>query len=173
MNRFSAGLAAALVLSVSIQGQRRVQSDEVRVPGTDIMLKGGWQLLFHDGCRYAVPLSWQFDIDESFARAPDGSSISIEKLDVRSWSAHKADVRRSYGQGSVLHDNSDRRLWIEFRDGSRVIHHIAVLTAPGGESTVCTGVVDLAAHSTAQTDDTMQRIADSIGAASSLPRPSR
>ena len=172
MKGVSAGIVAALMLSAAIDAQRRVQPDEVRVPGTGIMLKGGWQLLSYDGCRYAVPLSWQFDIDEAFARAPDGSTISVERLDVQSWSAHKASLRHIYRQGSVLHDDGDRRLWIEFRDGSRVVHHIAALTASNG-STVCTGVVDLAPRSTAQTDDTVSRIADSIGAASSLPLPSR
>src|SRR5262249_10433388 len=106
-----------------------------------------------------VPLSWQSDSDGAFASAPDGSTIAIERPGVTNWSAYKGDLRHAYGNRSVIHEDGDRRLWIEAKDGSRVTHHIAVLTG----STVCSSVLELRGDTRGQIADTVSRIADSIG----------
>ena len=68
-------LPLAVLASCGLAAQAPERPQEVEVPGLGIMLKAGWQLLFHDRCRFAVPVSWHPDPDEAFARAPDGSSI--------------------------------------------------------------------------------------------------
>lgn len=59
--------------------QKPERRPEVAIPNVDISLKAGWQVLFHDGCRVAVPLSWRADADGSFAAAADGSAISLRR----------------------------------------------------------------------------------------------
>lgn len=132
---------------------------EVEVPGIGIMLKAGWQLLFHDRCRFAVPVSWHPDPDEAFARAPDGSTFSIQLLKVTNWSAHKADMRGTLSHARVIHDESDRRLWLETGDPGWVRHYIAV----ADNGTVCAGWLELRTGSSWNTSETVKRVADSIG----------
>jgi hypothetical protein len=76
--------AIVLVGGGLVGAQRPERQPEVRVPGINISLKAGWQLLFHDGCRFAVPGSWRADGDASLATAPDGSSISISLFTITS-----------------------------------------------------------------------------------------
>ena len=150
-------LVALVCCGFAPQGPERPQ--EVEVPGLGIMLKAGWQLLFHDRCRFAVPVSWHPDPDEAFARAPDGSSISIQMQRMTDWSAYKSDIRRMYA-GAKLYDDSSRRLWFAIREGSRQQHYIAVVETKN----VCVGWLELRA-SASTTPDLVKRIADSIGPA--------
>jgi hypothetical protein len=152
-------LVALVCCGLGAQGPERPQ--EVEVPGLGIMLKAGWQLLFHDRCRFAVPVSWHPDLDEAFARAPDGSTFSIEMLKVTSWSAHKAEMRAAFSRARVIHDESDRRLWLEADDGARVRHYIAV----ADNASVCAGWLEMRVGSSWNTKDTVKRVADSIGLA--------
>jgi hypothetical protein len=144
-----------------LEAQAPERSQEVEVPGLGIMLRAGWQLLFHDGCRFAVPLSWHRDPDEAFARGPDGSTFSIQMLRVTSWFAHKADVRDAFGRLRAVHEDSSRRLWFEIDDGPSVQHYIAVPDGPN----VCAGWLVMRGRAGTSSWDTIKRIADSIGLA--------
>jgi hypothetical protein len=152
-------VSLALLASCALAAQAPERPQEVEVPGLGIMLKAGWQLLFHDRCRFAVPVSWHPDPDEAFARAPDGSSISIQMQRMTNWSAYKADMRRMY-TGATLYDDSSRRLWFAVHEGPHMQHYVAVVEAKN----VCVGWLNL--HAGASTaPDVVKRIADSIGPA--------
>jgi hypothetical protein len=157
----SVGVAIAAVACCGLASQAPERPQEVEVPGLGIMLRAGWQLLFHDRCRFAVPLSWHRDPDEAFARAPDGSTFSIQMLKVANWSAHKAEIRGTFSRGRVVHEDSDRRLWLETDDGALVRHYIAV----ADNSSICAGWLEMRIGSAWNTKDTVRRVADSIGLA--------
>jgi hypothetical protein len=152
-------LPLAVLASCGLAAQAPERPQEVEVPGLGIMLKAGWQLLFHDRCRFAVPASWRPAPDEAFARAPDGSSISIQTQRMTNWSAYKADIRRMY-TGAKLYEDSDRRLWFAIHEGSRLQHYVAVVDAKN----VCVGWLELYAG-TSSASDFVKRIAESIGPA--------
>jgi hypothetical protein len=44
--------------------------------------------------------------------------MALQVLSGWNWSAHKADVRHAQ-RDSIIHDDGDRRLWIETRKASR------------------------------------------------------
>ena len=155
------GLPLVALACCAFTSQAPERPQEVEVPGLGIMLKAGWQLLFHDRCRFAVPISWHPDPDEAFARASDGSSFSIQMLKITSWSAHKADIRRAFPHAKVLNDENDRRLWLETDDGARVRHYIAV----ADNASICAGWLEIPVKSSWNTTDTVKRVADSIGLA--------
>lgn len=156
-----ASLVAVAVTVRTVDAQRPERQQEVRIPGVGIMLKAGWQLLFHDGCRFAVPGSWRPEADGGFVSAPDGSNLSVRMFRMTSWSAHKAQIRAAFGQVKVLHEDSDRRLWFEIGDKQRTQHYIDVAN---GLST-CSGLLEIRAATTPDAEDTTKRIADSIGPA--------
>src|SRR5580765_6315819 len=124
------------------------------------MLRAGWQLLFHEGCRFAVPISWRPDADEAFVRGRDGSSVSIQMLRITDWPAYKAGVRGANARAKV-HEDSGRRLWLETSEGPWLQHYIA---AASGAS-VCTCWLEIHAGGASATKEIIQRIADSIGPA--------
>src|SRR5437773_1164324 len=103
------------------------------------MLRAGWQLLFHDGCRVAVPASWRADPDAGFVLGPVGDNLSVQRFTITNWSAHKAQVRAAFGRVNVVHEDSDRRLWLEIGDKHSTQHYIDVpllkhLHGPAGDS---------------------------------------
>jgi hypothetical protein len=150
----------SLVVAVTIptaDAQRPDRPQEVRVPGSS--LKAGWQLLFHDGCRFAVPSSWREDADGGQALAPDGSNLSVRMFRISSWSAHKAQIRAVFGHVSVLHEDSERRLWFEIGDKERTQHYIDVVNG----RRACVGLLEIRA--TILSAEDANRIADSIGPA--------
>jgi hypothetical protein len=166
VSAFLLGSWAALgALAVEAQGPLRQQ--EIRVPGLDVVLKAGWQLLFDQSCRFAVPVSWHLIWDSGFVRAPDGSSLTIMVLRGIGWSAHKAQIRAAYVHLNVVHEDSDRRLWFEVGEEPRVQHYIAV----SGGSTICAGLLDIRSNTLPDREDTIKRIADSIGLAPEKRRP--
>jgi hypothetical protein len=156
-----ASLVAVAATVRTVGAQRRERQQEVRIPGIGIMLKAGWQLLFHDGCRFAVPGSWRQDADEGLVVAPDGSNLSVRMLRITSWSVHKAQIKAAFGHVNVLHEDSDRRLWFEIGDKPRIQHYIDVAN---GLST-CAGLLEIRTTTTPDAEDTTTRIADSIGPA--------
>jgi hypothetical protein len=157
-------MSAALVTTAgrqALDAQKPERHHEIRIPGTDISLRPGWQLLVHDRCRFTVPESWQPNADATLAMAPDGSTISVRALSVTSWSAHRHEVRASFGRAWAVHEDSDRRLWLEIGDTSRMQHYIDV---PNGLS-VCSVLLDLRAGATTDPEDVARRIAESVGPA--------
>jgi hypothetical protein len=154
------GLIAVAVLGHAVNAQRPERHQEGRIPGIGIRLKAGWQLLFHDRCRFAVPGSWRPDADAALVSAPDGSNLSVRRFRMTSWSAHKAQIRAAFGQVKVLHEDSDRRLWFEIGDQLRTQHYIDI--ADG--LSACSGLLEIRA-TTPDVEDTTRRIVDSIGPA--------
>ena len=148
---------AALASVVNAQGPERT----VKVPGLDLTLKGGWQVLFHQGCRFAVPVSWRADVSGSSATARDGSNISIQMFRITSWSGHKAQIKAAFGRVNVMHEDSDKRLWFEIGDKPHVQHYIDVRSG----TNVCSALLETWATDTADAADTTKRIVDSVGPA--------
>ena len=144
-----------------VHAQRPERQHEVRLPGTDVVLKAGWQLLVYDGCMFAVPETWRPNATATFVSAPDGSSISVARLPIQSWFAHKAKVKAAVTQVKVVHEDSATRLWLESRNNKSTQHYIDV---PNGPS-VCTGFLDIQTATTLDAADTASSIAKSIGAA--------
>lgn len=163
-NGFARVLFAALVALVTAvcpaNAQKPERRQEVRVPGIGLNLKAGWQLVFHDGCRFAVPSTWRATADGTTVSSPDGSRVSVGMFKITNWSAHKGQMKAAYGRVNVLHEESDRRLWFEFGDAPRV-HH--VVDVANGLS-VCIGVLDFSAATTLNAED-VNRIAGSVGLA--------
>jgi len=157
-------IAAALIVTAlavrALHAQRPERQREFHVPGLEVSLRAGWQLLVHGGCRYAVPESWAVNTDASRALAPDGSSLSFSVVRITSWSAHKQQVRAAVGQIAVVHEDSDQRLWFEIGAEPRASHYIDVANG----FTVCSGVVEML-PATPEAIDTIRTIADSIGPA--------
>jgi hypothetical protein len=153
-------VVATTVTVPAVSAQRAGRPQEVRLPGLGSP-KADWQLLSYDGCRFAVPGSWHADADGSLATAPDGSNISIRMFRVTSWSAHKAQIRAAFGRVQAVHEDSDRRLWLEIRDQRRIQHYIDVANG----LSVCSGLLEVRPGSTPDWEDIVKRIADSIGPA--------
>ena len=141
-------------------GQMPMRQTEVIVPGTGVTLNAGWQLFIERGCRFAVPIGWHVAADGSIATAPNGSTVSVTPVHVSNWPAHKAQMLRALGHVTAVHDDSARRLWIEFADEARREHYVAV----AGGALECVGVVELR-DTTPNPEETARIIADSIGPA--------
>jgi hypothetical protein len=155
-----AGLVALPASVWSRQAQKPGGKPEVRLPGTDLALKSGWRLLFHDGCRFAVPESWLPTADGSSVVAPGGSNLSVRQFRLSSWAIHKSHIRAAYGHVTVLHEDSDRRLWFEIGIQPRVQHYVDVVNGLSS----CVGLLEIRGPTTITADD-VNRIVDSIGAA--------
>jgi len=164
-NAFTLVVATALlvvaVVSLAVDAQKPERKQEIKIPGIDVSLKAGWQLLFYEGCRFAVPASWRPNVDASLVLAPDGSNLSVRMFKVTSWSAHKAHIKAAFGRLDVVNEDSEHRLWFEISDKGRVQHYIDV---PNGTS-VCSALLEIRAATTPDAEDTTKRIADSIGPA--------
>jgi hypothetical protein len=154
----AAGLVALVVTVGPVSGQRPERQQDVPVPGIGVALKAGWQLRFHDHCRFAVPGTWRAAADGSAAFSPDGNNVSIRMFTITSWSAHKAQIKAAYGRVNVLHEDSDRRLWFEFGDKSRVQHYVDVANG----LSVCVGLLEARAVTALNAED-VTRIVESIG----------
>lgn len=152
------GSTAALLSFWLTAGQMPTRQTEVTVPGTGVTLNAGWQLSIQRGCRFAVPVEWQVAADGSMAMAPNGSTVSVTPVHVSNWRAHKAQMLRALEHVTAVHDDSDRRLWIEFADDARREHYIAV----AGGALECIGVMELR-DTTPNPEETARIIADSIG----------
>ena len=162
------GLMAGVVGIPAADAQKPERQQEVRVPGVGIMLRAGWQLFLHDGCRFAVPGSWHASADGSQVIAPAGAgSLSVRRFRIVNWSMHKAQIREAFGQLKVLHEDSDRRFWFEFGDGKRITHYIA--THDG--SSACIGLMEIHPTAAPIVQDTTNRIVDSIGPAPAIWPP--
>jgi hypothetical protein len=157
-----------LVALVAVGGAWSAQPPErqhdVLIPGMGVRLREAWQMLFHDGCRYAVPVAWRPIADRSQVFAPDGSSVSIWALHVSNWSLHKARLKAAFSHESRVHEDSDSRLWIESRDSVRLQHYVAVTDG----AAACAGLLEIRSAQP-NADDTIAGIVESIGMATAWP----
>jgi hypothetical protein len=153
---------AALEISApALDAYKPERTQEGKIRGADVALKAGWQLLFHDSCRFAVPASWHANGDGSLVLGPDGSNLSVRTFKVANWSTHKAQIKAAFGQVNLLHEDSDRRLWFEIGDRPRVQHYIDVVNG----QTVCSSLLEIRANTIPDLDETVRRIVESIGPA--------
>lgn len=139
----------------AVQGPTRNQT--VRLPGTDIVLRAGWQLVWTgDGrCAFSVPASWFVSADRRWAAPPHGGVfVSVSAFDT-SWSAHLAAIKRAM-QTSTVREDSSTRFWVERTDGRRIQQHVSV----GNGTGVCSA--DIEAQSAADATDVLRNIASSI-----------
>jgi hypothetical protein len=143
----------------AVNGQRPERT--VKIPGIDLTLKGDWQVLFYQRCRFAVPVSWHADLGGSVARAEDGSNISIRMFHITSWAAHKAQIKAAFHRVNTTHEDSDRRLWFEIGDQPLVQHYIDVVSG----LSVCSALLEVRIATGPDADDTTKRIAESVGPA--------
>ncbi len=162
-----AWVVRAAFVPVGVGAQKPERTGKVPPPGVDASLRVGWQLLFHEGCRFAVPASWQTDADRSLATAPDGSNISVRVFRIADWSAHRAHMRAAFGPVNVVHEDSERRLWLEIGNPQRIQHYVDV---PNGLS-VCSALLEIRTATTPGAEDTTRRIVESLGAAPPGQRP--
>jgi hypothetical protein len=146
-------------LVASLAAQRPESNREARPPGLDPPLLPGWQLLTYNRCRIAVPAAWHSESDGSLLLSTDGSSISMRMARMSDWTAHKAQIKAAFGQVNVVHEDDDQRIWLEIGANPRIQHYVAV---PSGTNAVCSAILQLR-PSTSTVDDTVRRIAQSIG----------
>jgi hypothetical protein len=159
LTRTVVGSLVAIAMTIgSADAERPERWQEIPGRGIGITLKAGWQLLIHDGCRFAVPGFWHPDADGAVVFAPDGNNLSVRMFRITNWSAHKAQIRAVFGQVKVLHEDSARRLWFEIGDQQRTQHFIDVANSVGA----CAGLLEIRAATTLSAED-VNRIADSIG----------
>jgi hypothetical protein len=138
------------------QGPQRQRA--VRVPGTDIMLDGGWQLLWTADrrCSYAVPASWRVSADGRSTAQPDGAvRVTVSAIDAASSSAHRAAVKAAMRAATVRED-TPRRLWVEGMDGPWAWQHVSV----DDGARVCSADIESRTRDRAQ--DVVQKIALSV-----------
>jgi hypothetical protein len=157
-------LAALGAVCGAASAQPPERQHDVLIPGTGVRLREAWQMLFHDGCRYAVPVAWRPTPDRSQVFAPDGSSVSIWALHVSNWSLHKARLKAAFSHDSRVREDNDSRFWVESRDGVRAQHYVAVTDG----AAACAGLLEIR---TAQpiADDTIAGIVESVGMATAWP----
>jgi hypothetical protein len=148
-------------LGLSLQAQKAEQKQDVKDPRLNESLKGGWQLLLHERCRFAVPGSWRPAADGSSAAGPDGSNISIRMFKIKNWSLHKAQIKAAFGRVNVMHEDSERRLWFEIGVQPRIQHYIGI--SNGGS--VCSALLETrGAAASPDAQETTRRIVASISA---------
>lgn len=145
-------------------GQRPERQHDVVVPGLGVRLREGWQMFFHDNCRYAVPGVWRPAPDRSESFAPDGSSVMLWSPQVTNWQSHKSRLKSAYSTARVRED-SDLRLWIEAQDNHRIQHYITVTDG----ATVCAAVLSVRNGSPYDVEDVIAAIVESIGPVSQWP----
>jgi len=139
-------------------GQAPLRPSEVEVPGLGVKLKAGWRLLLENGCRYSVPATWSVSGDGTVASAANGSTLTVRFVPDLSRSSYKERVSRSRESAMVVHEDTDRRLWVEFSDDRWMEHDIVVNNSAGA----CVAVLEFR-EGTGNDEEIARIIADSIG----------
>jgi hypothetical protein len=171
--RTTIGLASALLIGAAtmgatqmvtciVQAQRPERKQGIAIPGMDVTLSAGWKIVFHQGCRFMVPAIWYLDADGGVAAAPDGSNISIRMFNVGNWSAHKSQIKAAFGQVNLVHEDSERRLWLEIGDQRQVQHYVDVSIG----TTVCSALLEIRRATASDTPEVTRKIVESVGPAS-------
>src|SRR5262249_30607135 len=145
-------LMLTILLTASVLTQAPVRPQELRLPGLDYVLRTGWQLILREGCRFAVPGSWHAAKDGALVLSADGSYLSTATAHFASWIAHKSQVRAAFGAVRAVHEDSDRRLWLEIGDAHASQHYVDVSIGGGA----CIAILDLPRTTTLTGDDIMR-----------------
>lgn len=140
------------------QAQRPERQHEIVVPGLGVKLRDHWKLLFHDACRYAVPVTWTAAPDQAEAADADGSRVSVSTIRSTNWELYKSRLKGALGASSRVRNDSAGRLWLELRGSAHVESYVAVFDG----TEICGAMIGV---SQAQSDyeDVLEAIADSVG----------
>jgi len=114
--------------SLAAAVQVPLRPNSIVLPGTDIVLEAGWRLVLteDEACAFMVPATWPVALNHRWAATPDGHiSATFDNPPPASWAMHKMRIRDAIRPTAVL-DDSDRRLWVEFADERRILHHISL-----------------------------------------------
>ena len=151
--------ALALIAALAA-AQLSMRPPQITIPGTDIVVRKGWRLSIDGGCRSAVPMDWRVE-SRGFFSSPSGWRLTVTSVPLTSWLAHKRQVQSTFDRDATLHEDSERRLWIESRHDALVQHYVAV----NANARACVGVLDIPARADTPADDTVEVIIESIGLA--------
>ena len=161
MRRYTAVAAAVGIAAVAeLGGQTPLRPQEIEVPGFGMRLHAGWQLLFRDGCRFAVPATWNTSSEGGEVFAPDGSMVWVYAP--RSASGYARKLERGVRQKARVREDTPHRLWLEVSEGSRIQHYVDVFES----GLTCSCVLDVR-QSLPGGDETATRIVASVGKAPS------
>jgi hypothetical protein len=163
-------VVVVLFTAAAARAQRRERPRDVYVPQLGVSLAVGWKLVFHDGCQVAVPALWQIAADDAWASAPDGAiTVAIRAVPVANWSMYKQQITmqvNSVDESATVHESGASRAWWEWRERTRVVRYLAVLTG----SIACTGELDLRHPTESSQEELTTRIMESLGPSSASYR---
>src|SRR5262249_43335681 len=97
-----------------------------------------WQRVIFAGCRADVPQSWHTAGHGNLLIAPHGTRFSLRAFEITDWKLHKSQILDTFGRTITVHENSERRLWIEIA-GQQKEHFIDVREG----TTACAGILDV------------------------------
>jgi hypothetical protein len=150
----------------TVAARQLERPQELRLPSSDVTLKVDWQLLFHDGCRFAVPASWPPSVDRGLIRSRDGAlTLVVAAVPLATWSGHKTQIL-SQMHGAVVQDDTDTRFRLQVDNGHRIFEYVAVRDG----AIACTGQIEVDVASAARVKETTDRILESVGPSASLWR---
>jgi hypothetical protein len=155
------GLVAVAEIVLTAWAPRIERPPEGRVLSDQGAPPVAWKRLVHDGCQFAVPVSWRAVPDGEKVVAADGSTFSVRKFRILDWSVHKAHIRETFGHLNIVHEDSDHRFWFETGDENSPMHYIAVRDG----LSACIALMQIRATAMITAEDTASRIVASIGSA--------
>jgi hypothetical protein len=133
----------------------------VQVPGTDIVVRRGWRLSIADGCRSAVPMKWRTESRGVFSSGA-GWRMTVSSVPIANWNVYRFRMRAGLDHAATVHEDSERRLWIESRSEGALQHYVAV----NAGARACVGVLDIPRDTQAGSD----LIPDLVDAIDAAPR---
>jgi hypothetical protein len=150
----------------TVAARQLERPQELRLPSSDVTLRVDWQLLFHDGCRFAVPASWPPPVDRGLMRSRDGAlTLVVAAVPLTTWSGHKTQIL-SQMHGAVVQEETDTRFRLQVDDGHRIFEYVAVRDG----AIACTGQIEVDVASAARFKETTDRILESVGPSAGLWR---
>jgi hypothetical protein len=152
-------LAAVMLASLALVGAG-AQSWRDDPPFIKGLIPGWTGLVDPMGhCRFSVPPDWKVRDADRMAFAPDGAATAVEEwMEASPWTRYKAGV---YGalKPTVFHEDSTRRLWIEYAAGWDGVHHHVAVPAPAG---TCVLQIDVRARAAGTLGDVVRQVAESL-----------
>jgi hypothetical protein len=109
-------------------------------------------------CRFSVPPAWQTHNNDRLAVAPDGAITAEEAwLASVNWPGYRSRLPGIHPL--VVHENSDKRVWVEYDAGwPGRHHHVAVPTTDGA----CTLRIDVRPNARDTVDAVVRQIVGSL-----------
>jgi hypothetical protein len=150
----------------TVTARQLERPQELRLPSSDVTLRVDWQLLFHDGCRFAVPASWPPAVDRGLIRSRDGAlTLVVAAVPLATWSGHKTQILAQM-HGAVVQEDTDTHFRLQVDNGHRIFDYVAVRDG----AIACTGQIEVEVASAARFRETTNRILESVGPSAGLWR---